>query len=57
MFFEYFSKMKKITLGIICLFTSAIAAAQQPTRIEILPSGDTLIVPIDDSDSVYDTTS
>jgi hypothetical protein len=49
--------MKKITLGIICLFTSAVALAQQPTRIEILPSGDTLIVPIDDSDIVYDTTS
>jgi hypothetical protein len=49
--------MKKFTLGIVSLFISTISLAQQPTRIEILPSGDTLIVPIGDDDIVYDTTS
>ena len=49
--------MKNITLIIAGLLITYTLTAQQPTRIEILPSGDTLIVPVDDSDIVYDTTA
>lgn len=48
-------KILYTTLSLVLL--SVIAYAQEPaTRIEITPSGDTLIVPVDD-DIVYDTTT
>ncbi len=49
--------MKLLYTCLSILFVSSIAYAQEPaTRIEITPSGDTLIVPVDD-DIVYDTTT